>query len=167
MAVYAPSGQARFGQLAWPALRRRPAVRPPRPERLVLALALAFPIAVAALSLPRLGGAGDAATRAASARPASGAPPIAGRLPTTVLTPPPPLQATNRPRDVAGGPGGAQVAGPASAGAILAARTYVVQRGDELRHIAAEHGVSVLALLSVNEVRDRDSLRIGQVLKLP
>jgi hypothetical protein len=138
-----------------------------RPPRLVFALALAFPIAVVALNLPRLASMGDTAPRAASARPASGAPPIAGRLPTTVVTPPPTLAAANRPRDVAGGPGGARAAGPASAGATPAARTYVVQRGDELRHTAAEHGVSVSALLSVNEVPDPDSLRIGQVLKLP
>ena len=161
MAAPTPSGPAR------PAVRRRPAVRPPRLERLVLALALAFPIAVAVLSFPHLAGMGDAGARVASARPLSGAPPIASRLSTTTVTPPPTLEAASHTRDVAREPAGAHPVGPASAGATPVARTYVVQRGDELRHIAAEHGVSVSALLSVNEVRDRDSLRIGQVLKLP
>jgi nucleoid-associated protein YgaU len=166
MAAATPSGQAAFEPAARPAVGRRPAVRPPRFERWVLALALAFPLAVAVFGLPRLAGMGEAA-RAASARPLSGAPPIAGRQTTTAVTPAPTLEAANRARDIAGGPGGTPVAGPASAGATPAVRTYVVQRGDELRHIAEEHGLSVSALLSVNEVPDPDSLRIGQVLKLP
>ena len=167
MAVYTRSGQVGFTQSGWPAVRHRPGLPSPRLEQIVVGLALVFPIAVAALSLPRLADMGDATARAASARPLSGAPPISGRLPTTTVAPPPTLEAAGRARDVAGGPGGAAIAGPASAAATPAARTYVVQRGDELRHIAAEHGVSLAALLSMNEVPDPDSLRIGQVLELP
>ena len=46
-------------------------------------------------------------------------------------------------------------------------RTYVVQRGDSLKQIAARYGVSVASILAINNIPNPDSLRIGQVLTIP
>jgi LysM repeat protein len=46
-------------------------------------------------------------------------------------------------------------------------RTYVVQRGDVLKQIAARYGVSVASILAINTIPNPDSLRIGQVLTIP
>jgi LysM repeat protein len=47
------------------------------------------------------------------------------------------------------------------------ADTYVVQPGDELKHIAASHDVSIWKLIAANNIPDPDSLQIGQVLNIP
>jgi nucleoid-associated protein YgaU len=41
------------------------------------------------------------------------------------------------------------------------ATTYVVQRGDQLRYIAARYGVSVGSILALNAIPDPDSLTVG------
>jgi LysM repeat protein len=46
-------------------------------------------------------------------------------------------------------------------------RTYVVQRGDELKAIAAQFGVSIQDILAVNDIPNPDSLRLGQELVIP
>lgn len=46
------------------------------------------------------------------------------------------------------------------------ARFYVVQRGDTLLSIASRHGVSVGELVSLNDLRDRNHIRVGQRLKV-
>jgi membrane-bound lytic murein transglycosylase D len=45
-------------------------------------------------------------------------------------------------------------------------RYYVVQRGDTLSSIAARHGTTVADLVQLNDLRDRNTIRIGQRLKL-
>lgn len=45
-------------------------------------------------------------------------------------------------------------------------RYYVVQRGDTLSSIAARHGTTVSALVQLNDLRDRNTIRIGQRLKV-
>jgi LysM repeat protein len=45
--------------------------------------------------------------------------------------------------------------------------TYTVQPGDELKHIAAEFKVNIFKIISANELADPDSLRVGQVLRIP
>jgi LysM repeat protein len=45
--------------------------------------------------------------------------------------------------------------------------TYVVQRGDELKNIAAEYGVSIWKIISANDIPNPDSLRVGQELRIP
>ena len=47
------------------------------------------------------------------------------------------------------------------------ATTYVVKPGDELRHIAAEYGVDIFALIKANDIPNPDSLRVGQELRIP
>jgi LysM repeat protein len=45
--------------------------------------------------------------------------------------------------------------------------TYTVQAGDTLSGIAEEHGVSLEALIAVNDLADPDVLSIGQTLIIP
>ena len=46
-------------------------------------------------------------------------------------------------------------------------RTHVVQRGDQLRHIAARYGVSMASIMAINPIPNPDSLTVGQVLIIP
>lgn len=46
-------------------------------------------------------------------------------------------------------------------------RVYVVQRGDRLKDIAARYGVALADLIRANNLRDPDSLRVGQELLIP
>ena len=46
-------------------------------------------------------------------------------------------------------------------------RTYVVQRGDILKQIAARYGVSMASIIAINNIPNPDSLRVGQVLTIP
>ena len=50
--------------------------------------------------------------------------------------------------------------------ATQGARTYTVQRGDTLTSIATRHGMSLGELLALNDLRDRDVIRVGQRLVL-
>jgi nucleoid-associated protein YgaU len=43
----------------------------------------------------------------------------------------------------------------------------VVKAGDELKYIAADHGVNIFKLIEANKIDDPDSLRVGQVLRIP
>lgn len=45
-------------------------------------------------------------------------------------------------------------------------RFYTVQAGDTLLSIAARHGVTVQRLVALNDIRNRDHIRIGQRLKI-
>jgi LysM repeat protein len=58
----------------------------------------------------------------------------------------------------------AQVVGPTH---VAGRRTYTVRRGDELREIAAAHGVSMASIMAINDIPDPDNLRVGQVLIIP
>ena len=70
----------------------------------------------------------------------------------------PPLEGTlinptpNPPRDIGVSPGGGE---------------YVVRAGDSLSGIAFQAGVSLDALLAVNDIANPDNLEIGQVIRLP
>ena len=44
---------------------------------------------------------------------------------------------------------------------------YVVQSGDNPWVIAKNHGVSLRALLAVNDIKDAKNLNVGDILKLP
>ena len=44
---------------------------------------------------------------------------------------------------------------------------YVVQPGDELKHIAADYNVSIRKLIDTNHIADPDSLKVGQELRIP
>lgn len=126
----------------------------------LLAVALAFPAIVGLLGIPRLYAFTPMPSQALTVnRPLVGAQPVLYRPAATVSHP--------------------EAAVPHEASALTPAtvvtatpvppvqRTYTVQRGDELRHIAAEHGVTMRSLLEINDVPDPDRLRVGQVLRLP
>lgn len=46
-------------------------------------------------------------------------------------------------------------------------RFYTVQRGDILAVIAAERGVTVDAIVELNELASADAIQAGQVLEIP
>ena len=46
-------------------------------------------------------------------------------------------------------------------------RFYTVQRGDILAVIAAERGVTVDAIVELNELESADAIQAGQVLEIP
>jgi len=52
-------------------------------------------------------------------------------------------------------------------GTVLAAREYIITRGDTLSEIASRYGVSLRTLQVANKLEDGDRLRIGQVLRIP
>ncbi|MBU0712473.1 LysM peptidoglycan-binding domain-containing protein [bacterium] len=45
--------------------------------------------------------------------------------------------------------------------------THTVQRGQTLSYIARKYGTSVSALISANNIRNKNQLKVGQVLKIP
>jgi LysM repeat protein len=134
-------------------------------ERLVLAVALVVPLGIMAVSVPQLAGFGlvgqpssivradgEAALRIARPQPAS------RQAPPPTLAPPTPT-----PKPTATAVPTAVVVPTATVGP----RTYQVQPGDELRHIAAQYGVNIWSIINANDIPNPDSLRIGQVLKIP
>lgn len=55
----------------------------------------------------------------------------------------------------------------ASSAPAAQATSYTVRSGDTLSQIAQRHGVSQRALLAANGLRDADTLRVGQRLRIP
>jgi LysM repeat protein len=51
--------------------------------------------------------------------------------------------------------------------ATASTTTYVVQPGDTLHEIAAKFGVTVNALVRINNIQDPNLIEVGQVLKIP
>ena len=141
------------------------------PERYVLGVALLVPLVVAAVAMAQLPGTGlaspsilllgnDAVSvvtrRPAASRPAPPptlVPPTATPRPTATPVPTATLVPTATPVPATPTP--------------ERGRTYVVQKGDELKHIAAQYHVSIWTIIGQNEIPNPDSLRIGQVLKIP
>ena len=54
-----------------------------------------------------------------------------------------------------------------AASSLLAATEHVVQRGETLEEIAADHRVSVSALVRANRISDPDRIYVGQRLTIP
>lgn len=50
---------------------------------------------------------------------------------------------------------------------VVMLRTYEVQRGDSLFSIAQRFGVTMAALIELNEIDNPDRIEAGQVIKLP
>jgi nucleoid-associated protein YgaU len=130
--------------------------RTPRgPAAYILSLAMLLPLAIVlflATQLPVkiLAQPGTSETRLSAHRPASieQAPPPTLAPPTATPKPTPTPQS-------------------ASSALVAKARTYVVQRGDQLKDIAARYGVSMRAIIQNNRIKDPDSLRVGQTLTIP
>jgi LysM repeat protein len=133
----------------------------------VLALALLMPLAVMGLAVAQVPGINvglpssvvyaDASRELVTHRPASSstAPPPTLAPPTATPVPPTPTAAP------------VATAAPTTAPTQGTARSYTVQRGDELKNIAAQYHVSIWSIVAVNDIPNPDSLRVGQVLSIP
>jgi LysM repeat protein len=142
-------------------MQQQPKASRPGPERFILALALLLPLGMVTVGLAQIPGIdlrfpstvvyADAGGQLLTRRPApsSGAPPPTLAAPTATPVPPTVVPTP--------------VASPTPRGA----RTYTVQPGDELKNIAADEGVSIWTIISANDIPNPDSLRVGQVLKIP
>jgi LysM repeat protein len=131
------------------------------PERWILALALLVPLAIMGLSIAeipqplyspdRVLAGPDQASTSLVRRPAASdsAPP-----PTLAPPTPTPLPPTPTPT-------------PGPTPTPQGQTSYVVQAGDQLKYIAASHGVSIQSILAINDVPNPDSLRVGQTLTIP
>ena len=131
--------------------------RGPRTPWLLLMLAFAIPVTVGSVAIPWLYDlASFSVPHTTVDRPLVGAQPVRNQMgaPPT-LQPAVPATTTLF----------TAVAQPTAPGSPR--RTYTVQSGDELRHIAAKYDVSITILLELNDIPNPDSLRIGQVLRLP
>ena len=141
------------------------------PERYVLAVALLVPLVVAAVAMAQLPGTGLASP--SSLLLGNDAVSLVARRPAASRPAPPPTLAppTATPRPTATLVATATLVPTATAVPATPtperARTYVVQKGDELKHIAAQYHVSIWTLIAQNEIPNPDSLRIGQVLRIP
>ncbi len=139
--------------------------RTPRtgPAGYVLVLALLMPLVVMGIGIAQLPGVNvglpsslvyaDTADRLVTSRPA----PLNAPPPPTLAVP------TPTPRPTAAPPTLVPAAQPTAA----IGRTYTVQRGDELKQIAARYSVSIWKIINSNEIPNPDSLRVGQVLTIP
>ena len=140
----------------------------PGPEKYVLALALLTPVAVTVLAIAQVPGinlslpssvvyADSGAQKMLAQRPAPSAPqpPPTLAAPTATPVPPTPVPTPAPPTPVP--------ATPTPKGAA----SYTVQPGDQLKFIAARYNVSIWSIIDTNDIPNPDSLRVGQMLKIP
>jgi LysM repeat protein len=130
---------------------------------LILGLALLIPLAVIFMALGQLPGTSFASPTALLHQDA-GMALVAKRPMVTTSEPPPTLvPPTATPKPTATPVPQAQP----TATAMPKGGSYTVQPGDELKHIAATYNVSIFKIIAVNDIPNPDSLKIGQVLKIP
>ena len=79
----------------------------------------------------------------------------------------PPAEATSAPEATAEATAEATSAPAATAEATGGFAEYTVQRGDILQAIAKQYGVTVKDIIANNQIANPDSLRVGQVLRIP
>jgi lipoprotein NlpD len=136
----------------------------PGVERYILSLALVLPLAIVIFGLAQsmaspFSGPATAHADAAAAATASVKRPISSLAdPPPTLAPP---TATPRPTATPE-PLVAPTATPRTG-----AQTYTVSPGDELKSIAADYNVSIWKIIAANDIPNPDSLKVGQVLKIP
>jgi LysM repeat protein len=135
----------------------QPRVVRPGVERFVLAAALFVPLAVMAVALAQLQALSIVPSDVAHAEP-----PLVTHRPTGISVEAPPTLAPPTVTPLPPTP----TAGPAPTVQTVN-RTYTVQRGDELKSIAADYGISIWSIINANDIPNPDSLRVGQVLKIP
>ncbi|HLZ28155.1 MAG TPA: LysM peptidoglycan-binding domain-containing protein [Chloroflexota bacterium] len=135
------------------------------PERFLLGAALLVPLGVVLLALMQLPSTSLASSWNLTAPDSSVN--IAGQRPVSSnLAPPPTLAApTATPKPTATPLALAIAAAPTAT--PQKGGTYVVQPGDELKHIAADYNVSIWKLIEANHISNPDSLKIGQELRIP
>jgi LysM repeat protein len=129
------------------------------PERYILGLALLIPLVFAILVLAQVPGVTLAAPTTLL-RTDADASLMSKRPISSSATPPPtlaPSTPTPRPTSTPVPPTPTPEKG----------RTYTVKAGDELKHIAADYKVDIFKLIDHNAIPNPDSLKIGQVLRIP
>jgi nucleoid-associated protein YgaU len=134
------------------------------PERYVLALALLVPLAFMLWLVAQMPAISLAAPTNLMRGPDNGEATSLSKRPQASRDAPPPTlappTATPRPSPMPA-PTAVPTATPERG------RTYVVKPGDELKHIAADYGVSIWKIIQTNDIPNPDSLRVGQVLRIP
>ena len=137
----------------------------PGPERYVLGAALLVPLAIVVIGLAQLPGMSVAApTRALLGD--NGVSIVSRRPASSQSGPPPTLMAptaTPRPTATPVPP----TPSPQPTATPETGRTYQVRRGDQLKNIAAQYHVSIWKIIANNDIPNPDSLRVGQVLRIP
>jgi LysM repeat protein len=132
-------------------------------ERYLLLIALLVPLAVTGVVLTQLPGTSFASPSSLWQSAEDDRELISRRPSASSAAPPPTLTVpTPTPRPVEPAVAAVQPTATPQRGG-----TYTVQPGDELKHIATRNNVSIWKLISSNEIPDPDSLRVGQVLKIP
>ena len=56
---------------------------------------------------------------------------------------------------------------PTTTGGAPAARTYTIQPGDTLTSVAIKYGTTVAAIASANDIKNINTIKVGQVLSIP
>ena len=129
-------------------------------ERLILGTALLVPLGVVLLALTQLPATGLASPSLLTSE--AGIDITAKRPVSSNPAPPPTLEPpTATPKPTTTPVPASATATPQKGG------TYVVQPGDELKHIAADHNVSIWKLIAANDIPNPDSLKVGQELRIP
>jgi LysM repeat protein len=136
----------------------------PGPERFILALALCLPLGLMAVALAQIPGVNlglpssvvyaDSGDQLIARRPAplNSAPPPTLAAPTA--TPQPTLTPVPSPT-------------PITSPTPRTGLSYTVQSGDELKQIAATYHLTMWQIIDANNIPNPDSLKVGQVLKIP
>jgi len=136
----------------------------PGPERIILALALCLPLGLMAVAVAQVPGVNlglpssvvyaDAGDQLMARRPAplNQGPPPTLAVPTATPKPTPtPIESPT----------------PVASPTPQTGRKYTVQPGDELKQIAATYHMTVWQIVDANTIPNPDSLKVGQVLKIP
>jgi nucleoid-associated protein YgaU len=135
-------------------------------ERYVLGLALLMPLGLALAMVAQIPGV-TLASPTGMMRADAGPPLITRRPPSSdaVAAPPTLAPPTATPKPTAT-PVPA-TATPRPTATPEKGRTYTVKPGDELKQIAAQYSVNIWKIINTNDIPNPDSLRIGQVLRIP
>ena len=87
--------------------------------------------------------------------------------PTAAVTPSASASPQLSPTAAPSGPASPSASAGSSAGPTASPISYTVQRGDRLRDIAQQFGVTVEAIVQLNNLDDPDHIEAGQVLLIP
>jgi LysM repeat protein len=134
------------------------------PERFLLGLALLIPLVFAVLVLAQVPGVTLAAPSSVLRTEADANPVSLSKRPVSSSAGPPPTLAPSTPTPK---PTATPVPPPTPTPTPEKGRRYTVKAGDELKHIAADYKVDIFKLIRNNDIPDPDSLKIGQVLRIP
>jgi LysM repeat protein len=141
------------------------------PERFVLGMALLVPLMVGALALAQLPGTRLASPASVLLSDANDSIVFKRPAPSKPAPPPTLVPPTATPRPTATPQPTATPVPPTPTPQPTATpergRSYTVRKGDQLKNIAAQYRISIWKIIDNNDIPNPDSLRIGQVLRIP